>query len=117
MKIETITLQFAVQDDVSRDDILKELAAATLKSDTILAMDVRKVPSDLPPRGSGRRAARTAGPKFVRDKPKRKYTCHPKPAAPNAPPASGSVPVSRSKREDGTVIESRGNCQGGGAAI
>ena len=46
---------------------------------------------------------------------KRKYTRHVKTAATSSATEESGVKVTRRKMADGTTIENRGNCQGGGA--
>ena len=99
MKIESVKVDFAVADDISRDNINEMLAefVASVRNIGFYGIEIE---------GDGKPAAASAA-----DVPrkKRKYTRHVKPAA------ESGVKVTRRKMADGTTIENRGNCQGGGA--
>lgn len=111
MKIETLTINFAVADRISRDNI-NELLAEFVASAQNIGFYGIEIEDD------GKHTTTSAA-----DVPrkKRKYTRHVKPTegdskrTTTSSPAEGGVKVTRRKMADGTTIENRGNCQGGGA--
>ena len=100
MKIESVKVNFAVADSISRDNINEMLAELVASVQNIGFYGVEIEGDDSKPAAAG-----------AADVPrkKRKYTRHVKPAE------NPGVKVTRRKMADGTTIENRGNCQGGGA--
>ena len=98
MKIESVKVNFAVADRISRKNILEMISEVVI--DPELGFYGIEIEGDDKP------AAASAA-----DVPrkKRKYTRHVKPAE------EPGVKVTRRKMADGTTVENRGNCQGGGA--
>ena len=97
MKIESVKINFAVADRISRKNILEMMSEMVLTPESnelgfygIEIEDDVKGAADVPRK-------------------KRKYTRRVKAAA------ESGVKVTRRKMADGTTIENRGNCQGGGA--
>ena len=97
MKIESVKVNFAVADRISRKNILEMMSEMVLTPESnklgfygIEIEEDGKGAADVPSK-------------------KRKYTRHVKPAE------NPGVKVTRRKMSDGTTIENRGNCQGGGA--
>ena len=94
MKIESVKVNFAVADRISRKNILEMMSEVAVDTETgfygVEIEDDVKGAADVPRK-------------------KRKYTRHVKPAE------NPGVKVTRRKMADGTTIENRGNCQGGGA--
>ena len=97
MKIESVKVNFAVADRISRKNILEMMSEMVLtpESNKLGFYGVEIEEDD--------KGAEEAPRK------KRKYTRHVKPAE------NPGVKVTRRKMADGTTIENRGNCQGGGA--
>lgn len=94
MKIESVKVNFAVADRISRKNILEMLSEVTVDPETgFYGVEIEED-------GKGAEEA---------PRKKRKYTRHVKPAE------NPGVKVTRRKMADGTTIENRGNCQGGGA--
>lgn len=94
MKIESVKINFAVADRISRKNILEMLSEVVVDPETgFYGVEIEE---DV-------KGAEEAPRK------KRKYTRHVKPAE------NPGVKVTRRKMSDGTTIENRGNCQGGGA--
>ena len=94
MKIESVKVNFAVADRISRKNILEMISEVAVDPETgFYGVEIEE---DV-------KGAEEAPRK------KRKYTRHVKPAE------EPSVKVTRRKMADGTTIENRGNCQGGGA--
>lgn len=106
MKIESVKVNFAVADRISRKNILEMLSEVVV--DPELGFYGVEIEDD------GKPAAASAA-----DVPrkKRKYTRHVKTPAEAGVKAvaEAGVKVTRRKMADGTTIENRGNCQGGGA--
>lgn len=100
MKIESVKVDFAVADDISRDNINEMLAefVASVRNIGFYGIEIE---------GDVSKQTTTSAADVPRKK--RKYTRRVK-AAENP-----GVKVSRRKLADGTTIENRGNCQGGGA--
>lgn len=98
MKIESVKINFAVADRISRKNILEMMSEVVI--DPELGFYGIEIEGDDNP------AAASAA-----DVPrkKRKYTRHVKVAE------EPGVKVTRRKMADGTTIENRGNCQGGEA--
>ena len=97
MKIESVKVNFAVADRISRKNILEMMSEMVLTPESNkLGFYGIEIEDDV------------AGAADVPRK-KRKYTRHVKPAE------NPGVKVTRRKMSDGTTIENRGNCQGGGA--
>lgn len=94
MKIESVKVNFAVADRISHKNILEMLSEVVVDPET--GFYGIEIEDD----GKGAEEA---------PRKKRKYTRHVKPAA------ESGVKVTRRKMADGTTIENRGNCQGGGA--
>ena len=94
MKIESVKVNFAVADRISRKNILERMSEVVI--DPELGFYGIEIEED----GKGAEEA---------PRKKRKYTRHVKPAE------EPGVKVTRRKMADGTTIENRGNCQGGGA--
>ena len=97
MKIESVKVNFAVADRISRKNILE------MMSEMVLTPESNKLGFygiEIEEDGKGAEEA---------PRKKRKYTRHVKPAE------NPGVKVTRRKMSDGTTIENRGNCQGGGA--
>lgn len=106
MKIETLTINFAVADRISRDNINELLAEFVASAQNIGFYGIELEGDD------GKHTTTSAA-----DVPrkKRKYTRHVKTAATSAATEESGVKVKRRKMADGTTIENRGNCQGGEA--
>ena len=109
MKIESVKVNFAVADRISRKNILE------MMSEMVLTPESNKLGFygiEIEEDGKGAEEA---------PRKKRKYTRHVKPTESDSKrtttssPAKGGVEVTRRKMADGTTIENRGNCQGGGA--
>ena len=97
MKIESVKVNFAVADRISRKNILEMMSEMVLTPESNkLGFYGIEIEEDV-------KGAEEAPRK------KRKYTRHVKPAE------HPGVQVTRRKMADGTTIENRGNCQGGGA--
>ena len=97
MKIESVKVNFAVADRISRKNILEMMSEMVLTPESNkLGFYGIEIEED------GKGAADVP-------RQKRKYTRHVK--ADENP----GVKVTRRKMADGTTIENRGNCQGGGA--
>lgn len=97
MKIESVKVNFAVADRISRKNILEMLSEMVLTPESNkLGFYGIEIEEDV-------KGAEEAPRK------KRKYTRRVKPAE------ESGVKVTRRKMADGTTIENRGNCQGGGA--
>lgn len=97
MKIESVKVNFAVADRISRKNILEMMSEMVLTPESNeLGFYGIEIEED----GKGAEEA---------PRKKRKYTRHVKPAE------NPGVKVTRRKMADGTTIENRGNCQGGGA--
>ena len=94
MKIESVKVNFAVADRISRKNILEMMSEVVVDPET--GFYGIEIEDDV-------KGAEEAPRK------KRKYTRHVKPAE------NPGVKVTRRKMADGTTIENRGNCQGGGA--
>lgn len=94
MKIESVKVNFAVADRISRKNILEMISEVVI--DPELGFYGIEIEDDV--------ASAADAPRK-----KRKYTRRVK-AAENP-----GVKVTRRKMADGTTIENRGNCQGGGA--
>ena len=106
MKIESVKVNFAVADRISRKNILEMLSEVVIDPELgFYGIEVE---------GDGKQAAASAA-----DVPrqKRKYTRRLKAPAESGVKAAeeSGVKVTRRKMADGTTIENRGNCQGGGA--
>ena len=94
MKIESVKVNFAVADRISRKNILEMISEVAVDPETgFYGVEIEE---DV-------KGAEEAARK------KRKYTRHVKPAE------EPGVKVTRRKMADGATIENRGNCQGGGA--
>lgn len=94
MKIESVKVNFAVADRIGRKNILEMMSEVAVDPETgFYGVEIEED-------GKGAEEA---------PRKKRKYTRHVKPAA------ESGVKVTRRKMSDGTTIENRGNCQGGGA--
>ena len=94
MKIESVKVNFAVADRISRKNILEMLSEVVVDPETgFYGVEIEED---------------VAGAEEAPRK-KRKYTRHVKPAE------NPGVKVTRRKMSDGTTIKNRGNCQGGGA--
>ena len=113
MKIESVKVDFAVADDISRDNINEMLAefVASVRNIGFYGIEIE---------GDGSKQTTTSAADVPRKK--RKYTRHVKPAegdskrtTTSSPAENPGVKVTRRKMADGTTIENRGNCQGGGA--
>lgn len=102
MKIESVKVNFAVADRISRKNILEMLSEMVLTPESnelgFYGIEIE---------GDDSKQTTTSAADVPRKK--RKYTRHVKPAE------EPGVKVSRRKMADGTTIENRGNCQGGGA--
>jgi hypothetical protein len=97
MKIESVKVNFAVADRISRKNILDMMSEMVLTPESNkLGFYGIEIEEDV-------KGAEEA------PRQKRKYTRHVKPAE------NPGVKVTRRKMADGTTIENRGNCQGGGA--
>lgn len=97
MKIESVKVNFAVADRISRKNILEMMSEMVLTPESNnLGFYGIEIEDDV-------KGAEEAPRK------KRKYTRHVNPAE------NPGVKVTRRKMADGTTIENRGNCQGGGA--
>lgn len=94
MKIESVKVNFAVADRISRKNILEMISEVVI--DPELGFYGIEIEED----GKGAEEA---------PRKKRKYTRHVKPVE------NPGVKVTRRKMSDGTTIENRSNCQGGGA--
>ena len=94
MKIESVKINFAVADRISRKNILE------MMSEVVVDPEIGFYGVEIEEDGKGAEEA---------PRKKRKYTRHVKPAE------NPGVKVTRRKMADGTTIENRGNCQGGGA--
>ena len=94
MKIESVKVNFAVADRISRKNILE------MMSEVVIDPELGFYGIEIEEDGKGAEEA---------PRKKRKYTRHVKPAE------EPGVKVTRRKMADGTTIENRGNCQGGGA--
>ena len=113
MKIESVKVNFAVADRISRKNILEMMSEMVLTPESHeLGFYGIEIEDD----GKGTAASAEEAPRK-----KRKYTRHVKPAegdskrTTTSSPAEGGVKVTRRKMADGTTVEQRGNCQGGGA--
>lgn len=94
MKIESVKANFAVADRISRKNILEMLSEVAVDPETgFYGVEIEED-------GKGAEEA---------PRKKRKYTRRVKPAE------EPGVKVTRRKMADGTTVENRGNCQGGGA--
>ena len=100
MKIESVKVNFAVADRISRKNILEMLSEIAI--DPEVGFYGIKIEDD----GKGTAASAEEAPRK-----KRKYTRRAKPAEGEEAPGT---PVRRVRRQDGTTVEQRGNCQGGG---
>ena len=101
MKIESVKVNFAVADRISRKNILEMMSEMVLTPESNeLGFYGIEIEDDC----KGTAASAEEAPRK-----KRKYTRHVKPAE------NPGVKVTRRKMADGTTIENRGNCQGGGA--
>jgi hypothetical protein len=107
MKIESVKVNFAVADRISRKNILE------MMSEIVVDPEIGFYGVEIEEDGKGAEEA---------PRKKRKYTRHVKAPAEGdskrtttSSPAEGGVKVTRRKMADGTTIENRGNCQGGGA--
>lgn len=97
MKIESVKVNFAVADRISRKNILEMMSEMVLTPESNkLGFYGIEIEDDV--------ASAADVPRQ-----KRKYTRRLK------APAESGVKVTRRKMADGTTIENRGNCQGGGA--
>lgn len=112
MKIETLTINFAVADRISRDNINELLAefVASVQNIGFYGIELE---------GDDGKHTTTSAANVPRKK--RKYTRHVKPTegdskrtTASSPAEESGVKVTRRKMADGTTIENRGNCQGGG---
>lgn len=111
MKIESVKINFAVADRISRKNILEMMSEIAI--DPELGFYGIEIEDD----GKGTAASAEETPRR-----KRKYTRHVKPTegdskrtTTSSPTEESGVKVTRRKMADGTTIENRGNCQGGGA--
>lgn len=106
MKIESVKINFAVADRISRDNINELLAEFVASAQNIGFYGIELEGDD------GKHTTTSAA-----DVPrkKRKYTRHVKTAATSSATEESGVKVTRRKMADGTTIENRGNYQGGGA--
>lgn len=102
MKIESVKVNFAVADRISRKNILEMISEVVI--DPELGFYGIEIEEDV------------AGAEEAPRK-KRKYTRRLKAPAESGVKAAeeAGVKVSRRKLADGTTIENRGNCQGGEA--
>ena len=119
MKIESVKINFAVADRISRKTILEMMSEMVLTPESNeLGLYGIEIEDD----GRGTAASAADVPRK-----KRKYTRRAKPAEGDdkcaaargrVQPAGAVVKdgVVRVKRDDGTTIERRGNCQGGNAS-
>lgn len=99
MKIESVKVNFAVADRISRKNILEMISEVVIDPELgFYGIEIE---------GDGSKQTTTSAADVPRKK--RKYTRHVKPAE------NPGVKVTRRKMADGTTIENRGNCQGGGA--
>lgn len=107
MKIESVKINFAVADRISRKNILEMMSEMVLTPESNeLGFYGIEIEDD----GKGTAANAEEAPRK-----KRKYTRHAKTAATSSATEESGVKVTRRKMADGTTIENRGNCQGGGA--
>ena len=115
MKIETVKVNFAVADRISRKNILEMMSEMVLTPESKeLGFYGIEVEDD----SKGTAASAEEAPRK-----KRKYTRHVKPTEGDSKRTTTSsateesgVKVTRRKMADGTTVEQRGNCQGGNAA-
>jgi len=99
MKIESVKVNFAVADRISRKNILEMISEVVIDPELgFYGIEVE---------GDDSKQTTTSAADVPRKK--RKYTRRVKAAA------ESGVKVTRRKMSDGTTIENRGNCQGGGA--
>ena len=97
MKIESVKVNFAVADRISRKNILEMMSEVVIDPELgFYGIEIE---------GDDSKQTTTSAADVPRKK--RKYTRHVKPAA------ESGVKVTRRKMADGTTIENRGNCQGG----
>ena len=115
MKIKTFKISLAVADHVDYADVLDVVKTIADKTIGIYGIEIECVK----PGEDGKRAP-TSAANVPRKK--RKYTRHVKPTegdskrtTASSPAEESGVKVTRRKMADGTTIENRGNCQGGGA--
>lgn len=108
MKIESVKVNFAVADRISRKNILEMLSETAASPECgFYGVEIED---------DGKRTT-TSAEEAPREK--RKYTRHIKPTegdskrTTTSSPAEGGVKVTRRKMADGTTVEQRGNCQGG----
>lgn len=102
MKIESVKINFAVADRISRKNILEMMSEVVVDPETgFYGVEIEED-------GKGAEEA---------PRKKRKYTRHVNAPAESSikAAAEAGVKVTRRKMADGTTIENRGNCQGGGA--
>lgn len=107
MKIESVKVNFAVADRISRKNILEMLSEIAIDPEVgFYGVEIEE---------DGKNAEEAP-------RKKRKYTRHVKPTEGDSKRTTTSsateesgVKVTRRKMADGTTIENRGNCQGGGA--
>ena len=107
MKIESVKVNFAVADRISRKNILEMISEVVIDPELgFYGIEVE---------GDDSKQTTTSAADVPRKK--RKYTRHVKPAEESGVKAAEEpgVKVTRRKMADGTTIENRGNCQGGGA--
>jgi len=98
MKIESVKVNFAVADRISRKNILEMMSEVVIDPELgFYGIEVE---------GDDSKQTTTSAADVPRKK--RKYTRRVKAAA------ESGVKVTRRKMSDGTTIENRGNCQGGG---
>jgi len=103
MKIESVKVNFAVADRISRKNILEMMSEMVLTPESNeLGFYGIEIEDD----GKGTAASAEEAPRK-----KRKYTRRQKAAEEHE---KTGVKVRRVDRGDGTTIENRGNCQGGG---
>jgi len=120
MKIETFKINLAVADGVDRkvaSHVVVDAVSLIDKTIGIFGVEVEELvegTSATKARGSTRRPIAQAPVEAApaEPKPKRKYTRRQKVAG---EAENVGVKVRRVDRGDGTVVEQRGNCQGGGA--
>ena len=97
MKIESVKVNFAVADRISRKNILEMMSEVVIDPELgFYGIEIE---------GDDSKQTTTSAADVPRKK--RKYTRHVKPAE------NPGVKVTRRKMSDGTTIENRGNCQGG----
>ena len=103
MKIESVKVNFAVADRISRKNILEMMSEMVLTPESNnLGFYGIEIEDDV------------AGAADVPRK-KRKYTRRLKPPAESGikAAAEAGIKLTRRKMADGTTVENRGNCQGG----